>query len=44
MGAVPVDVDPLHLLGINVAGNVIPPVNHQAALAGLAGLMGKYRA
>ena len=44
MRAVPVDVDPLHLLGVDVAGNVAAPVDDQAALARPACLVGEHRA
>ena len=43
MGAVAVDVDSFHLLGVDVAGDMVPPVDDQAALAGPAGLLGENR-
>src|SRR5699024_9256969 len=42
--AVAVDVDPLHRLGVDVAGNVAAPVDDQAAPAGYACLVGEHRA
>ena len=29
MGSVPMDMDPLHIFGINIARNMIPAVDHQ---------------
>ena len=42
--AVAVDVDPLHLLSVDIAGDVAPPVDDQALFARAAGLPGKDRA
>ena len=44
MGTVAVDMDALHALGVDVARNVVPLINDEAALACLFGLMGKHRA
>ena len=41
VGTIAVDVDALNALGVDIAGNVVPLVHHQAALAGPGGLMGK---
>ena len=44
VGAVFVDVDALHLFGIDVAGDVVALVDHQAGAPGLGGFVGKHRA
>ena len=44
VGAVAVDVDALHLFGVDVACDMTALVDDEAALAGFLGLMGKYRA
>ena len=44
VGAVAVDVDALHLFGVDVACDMSALVDDEAAPAGLLGLMGKYRA
>ena len=41
VGAVAVDVDALNAFGIDIAGNVVPLVHHQAGLAGGGGFVGK---
>ena len=42
MSAVLVDVDSLRLLCVDVAGNMISPVDDKAVLADAVRLMGKY--
>ena len=44
MGAIAVDVDALHIFGIDVAGNVAALVHHQAGSSGIGGFPGKNRA
>ena len=42
MGAILVDMDALHRVGITVAADVLPALHHQTAFSLLMGLMGKH--
>src|SRR5699024_6055220 len=44
VGPVAVDMDALHLFGVDVAGNVVPLVDDETLAAGLCGLVGEHRA
>ncbi len=42
VGSVPVYVDAVHIFTVNISGDVVPLINHQAGLSRLLRLMGKH--
>ena len=42
MGPIAVDLDALHLFGVNISPDMVPLVNHQTGLPLLNSFMGKY--